>query len=104
MRSLKTLEDLSTHKISVPKAYALIGAKKQPARFIKLRIQQADKTAQRWLNFLFFWPLPIRPAYFFLKRALPPEERRFFKDLLVFARGIKIDIESAETKISLRIY
>lgn len=104
MHELKTLEKLHKQEISLPKAYALMNHSKRPARFVKLKIHQDDKTAQRLLNLLFFLPLPVRPVFFFAKRALSKEDQIFFKEMLIYAKGIKVDIESKDARISLRIY
>jgi hypothetical protein len=104
MRSFKTLEKLSKNELSLPKAYAKISGFKHPARFIRIKIKQDDKTAQRILNTIFFFPLPVRPAFFFLKRMLPREERDFFKDMLVYAKGIRIDIESKDADIHISVH
>jgi len=104
MNPLKTLDKLSTHEVSLPKAYALLGPKKRPARFVKLKIHQKDKGAQRLLNVLFLLPLPIRPVFFFIKKSLPKEDHIFFKDMLLYAKGIQIDIETSDTNISIHVY
>lgn len=104
MHELKTLEKLHKQEISLPKAYALIDHSKRPARFVKIKIKQDDRTAQRLLNVLFLFPLPVRLVYFFVKSSLSKDDQRFFKEMLLYAKGIKVDIESKDAIISIRIY
>jgi len=104
MKPEKTLHQLAQRQVSLPKAYMQLSEKRRPARFVKIRLHQDDRVAQRIINSIFFFPLPIRPVFFFVKRSLPKPDQLFFKDMLVYAKDIKIDIESEDTRISIRVY
>ncbi len=92
MKPEKTLHQLAQRQVSLPKAYMQLSEKRRPAR------------TQRIINSIFFFPLPIRPVFFFVKRSLPKPDQLFFKDMLIYAKDIKIDIESKDTRISIRVY
>jgi hypothetical protein len=101
------LEKLSNHQISRDKAYQALKKekriKKPKARFLKLNIHLKDQVMLNMvLNTLFFLPLPV----FLVKigKRFTPEEMRFAYELMDYAKGTQIDIDTEEARIYIKLF
>mgnify|MGYP000338268745 CR=1 FL=1 len=100
------LEDLHSGKITQAEAYTRWHTQQhalKKARFVKLRIFLKDQKAiSMGLNTLFALPLPIALAKPFIRRIKDPQIRAM-ADLIQYAKGTRIDVQSKEAMIRIAI-
>ena len=100
------LKDLQSGKITRSEAYTRWHTEQhalKKARFIKLRIFLKDQKAiSMGLNTLFALPLPIALAKPFIRRIKDPQIRAL-ADLIDYAKGTQIDVQSKEAMIRIAV-
>ena len=101
------LEKLSKHQITKEKAFQNLNkekrVKKSKARFLKLNIEIKDQLMLTMLlNTIFFLPFPI----FLVKigKRFTPEEMRFAYEMMDYAKGTHIDVDTSEAKINIKLF
>lgn len=106
--SKKILKKVANGKLSPNEAYLLLyGPKPRAGRFVSLRIKIKDhKWVSRFVNALFFFPIPIALGKPFIIKALKKEEldpKKMYEIIRKYSGGLKLIVKSAEAKVKISI-